>query len=186
MWILRFALILPQLGSNKINTLLNNALSFICFMSLCLMALKTHSQNLSITLGMFSCFGICKSTSLYGGIKRAAPLYHCSTCSNLDLSTKGWGLVFCCFFFLPTKEGNQSHAFFSQEELPPVNKQLKTELQAPAAWILFCKETTGKTKQGEKHPVSPLHFTCTLEAKWTRQCRTGDVLLEQYSCLTVL
>lgn len=146
MWILRFALILPQLGSNKINTLLNNALNFICFMLLCLMALKTYSQNLPIVLGMFSCFGICKSTSLYRGIMRAAPLYHFSTCSNLNLSSKGWGL----FLFLPTKEGNQSHSFFSQEELPPVNKQLKTELQAPAAWILLCKETTGKTKQGKK------------------------------------
>lgn len=181
MWILRFALTLPQLGSNKINTLLNNAPNFICFMFLCLMAWKTYSQNLSITLGIFSCVGICKSTPLYRGIIRVTPLYHCSTCSKLDLSTKGWVLV---FFILPQKRVT-SHTFFSQEELPPVNKHIKTELQAPPAWILLCKETTVKTKQ-EKNPVSLLHFACTLEAKWTSQSRTGDVLLVQYSCLTVL
>lgn len=108
-------------------------------MVLCLMALKTYSQNLSITLGMFSCIGICKSTSLSRGIIRVAPLYHCSTCFNLDLSTKGRG------FFLSTKEGNQSHSLFSEEELLPLKKQLKTELQAPAAFSLLCKETTEKT-----------------------------------------
>lgn len=159
---------------------MHSVLFVSCF--LCLMALKTYSQKLSIILAIFSCFGICKSTSLYRGIIRL----HLCIIVPPALTWIYPPKVGVWFFFCPQKRVT-SHTgfFFSQEELPPVNKQLKTELHAPAAGILLCKETTWKTKEG-KNPVSPLCFTCTLEAKWTRQSRTGDVLLMQYSRLTVL